>query len=465
MTDALHFIGIGGIGMSALARIALARGFIVTGSTDRESAITQRLQSEGATLYVGHKAEHIVGRPRVVVTSAVAADNPELSAAQAQGLMILGRGALLAEWFNGTRGVAIAGTHGKTTVTAMTATVFEHAGYDPTVAVGGERRESGTNFRCGASPWFVTESDESDGSFLALRPEIAVVTNVENDHVSTDAEAAHLREQFTTFIGTIPSTGRFICGIDDAGSAALLKHPTDAPTWTFGFHPHATIAGTEPTYGATTPFGSSCTVRAHDRLLGTLQLQVPGEMNLRNALAATAVGLAVGIPFATIAAALATFRGVRRRFDVLTSSDATAIVIDDYAHHPTAVAATIAAARHALPQHRLVVAFQPHRYTRTAYLADDFAQALRDADQVILTDIYAASERPIPGVSEELIAATLRSHGGNVTTLRRTELVARLQKITETTTDRCCILLLGAGDITAAAHELANRIDRIPAQR
>ena len=450
MSDSLHFLGIGGIGMSALARIALARGMQVSGSNDTESDTTRALRNEGATVFIGHQAAHLVGTPRVIVTSAVRSDNPELLAAQALGLEILSRGALLAEFFNAKRGIAIAGTHGKTTVTGMTASILEEAGLDPTVAVGGLRRESGTNFRCGAGAWFVSESDESDGSFLALRPEIAVVLNLENDHVANDEEMENLRRQFVTFLEQIPDLGLAIIGIDDPDSAALVNLERQAETWTFGFSKKAWMRAETPRYDG---LGSRFHVYEDHELLGEVTLMVPGRLNAINALAATTVARALDIPFATIAAALAKFGGVRRRFDIVARTPRM-IVVDDYAHHPTAVEATIAAARNA-HSGPIIVAFQPHRYTRTAYLATDFAHALEGADAVYLTEIYAASESPIEGITERSIGEPLAEHHTAVYYTPRSELV---ETLLERVPEHALVLMLGAGDITHAARELAQRV-------
>jgi UDP-N-acetylmuramate--alanine ligase len=452
MTDkAFHFIGISGIGMSSLARIALARGIAVSGSSDKESEITRKLVAEGAVVTIGHRPENIVGTPCVVVTSAVKADNSELQAARSAGLRILGRGEFLAEIFNVKRGIAIAGTHGKTTVTGMTATMLEEAQFDPTVAIGGLRRESGTNFRCGQSAWFVTESDESDGSFLHLRPEIAVVLNLENDHITSDDGMTKLREQFRTFLSYVPPQGIKIIGIDDVESAALAKETPAQQLRTFGFSADAWIRGANVRADG---LGSRCTIFENNKELGELHLIVPGAINIANALAAIALGRYLEIPFVTIAKALATFGGVRRRFDILTQSERM-VVVDDYAHHPTAVAATIAAAR-AVYSGPIVVAFQAHRYTRTAYLGHDFATSLEGADLILLPEIYAASELPIAGIDEHIIGDPLIAAGKNVRFIARKNMVA---EVLQAAPKGAMVLMLGAGDITNAAHELAEAVD------
>jgi len=450
MSESLHFIGIGGVGMSALARIALARGIRVSGSSDKASETTRRLEKEGAIIKIGHSAEHVQGADRVVMTSAVFADNPELVAARGAAIPVMRRGELLAEFFNVKRGIAIAGTHGKTTVTSMVATILEQADFDPTVAVGGERRETGTNYRCGKSEWFVSEADESDGSFLALRPHVAVVTNIENDHVVSDQGVAGLITQFGTFLAGLPSHALAVVCVDESHAEALSRAPRAARTVTYGFSPNAMYRGINQAYHG---FTSSCTV-VHDGVVcGEITLGVPGAINLNNALAATTVALELGIPFGVIANALATFGGVRRRFDILLR-DPRMVIVDDYAHHPTAIAATIEAARKA-HDGPIVVAFQAHRYTRTQYLAEDFARSLVGADQVILTEVYAASELPIAGVDERIIGEPLMGAGVDVAYVGRANLT---QHLLATTPPGAIVLMLGAGDITAAAHEIATSL-------
>jgi len=445
-----HFIGISGIGMSALARILLARGETVSGSTDRRTTLVDQLEREGARIGVGHGANHLAGVREVVVSTAIAPGNPELTAARERGLPVLHRGELLARLMARSRGIAISGTHGKTTTTAMVATVLEAGGIDPTVVVGGELVDTATNARNGDGPWFLSEADESDGSFLGLRPELAVVTNIENDHIACDAELPRLVEDFERFTDRLPARGAAWFGIDDARAATLARRPRAARTRTFGFAEDAGVRAVAPRYAA---FGSRFDVVVDGVPLGQVALTVPGAINVLDALPAIAIGLELGVSFATIARALAGFRGVRRRFEIVARSDRMTIV-DDYAHHPTAVAATVAAARaaHTGP---LVVAFQPHRYTRTQYLGVEFARALAGADRVLLTDVYAASEDPLPGVDARTIGTPLAALGADVSYARVDELAARL--VAEAPPG-ALVLMLGAGSITAAAHELAGRI-------
>jgi len=451
LSPAVHFIGISGIGMSALARVLLQRGYTVTGSSDRRTDLTERLVAEGALVHVGHAAAHLGGAGTVVVSTAIAPGNPELAAARERGLEVVHRGALLARLMHERRGIAIAGTHGKTTTTAMVARVLEAGGLDPTVIVGGERIDTLTNARDGAGAWLVSEADESDGSFLDLRPEIAVVTNVENDHIDSDAELPRLIEAFERFVASVPPHGLVLFGSDDARAAALAAGTRAARTRTFGFGARADVRASEATYA---DFGSRFDASVDGTLLGEIVLAVPGAINVLDALPAVAIGRELGIPFATIARALAGFRGVRRRFEILARTPRMTLV-DDYAHHPTAVAATIAAARENFSG-PLVVAFQPHRYTRTRYLADDFARALRGADLVILCDVYAASEAPLPGVDARLIGGPLAALG------TRVEYVADIADLPAyalaNVPEGALVLALGAGSITNAAAALAREL-------
>lgn len=446
-----HFVGIGGIGMSAIARILLARGEAVSGSDVRETPLVTRLRTEGARVEIGHDPRSIEGASVVVISSAIDRNNPELLAAKRAGVTILHRGELLARLVRERRGIAICGTHGKTTTTAMTYAVLRGGGVDASLALGGLDGALGTNAYDGSSPWFVTEADESDGSFALLDAAIAVVNNIENDHLASDDELPNLVRAFDEFLAKLPADGAAIVGIDNALSASLAAGPRAARTVTFGLSPQAELSAANVRFAE---LGSTFDVVAGGVCLGSVALPVPGLMNVQNALAAVAVGRALEIPFVKIAGALAGFRGVGRRFDIL-SRDPRMIVVDDYAHHPTAIRATIAAAR---DYHRgdIVVAFQPHRYSRTAYLARDFADALHGADRVYLLPIYAASEAQIPGVSERSVGGPLEALGTRVTYVRDgDELETRLL---DETPRGALVLMLGAGSITDMAARLARRV-------
>jgi len=455
VSGAVHFIGISGIGMSALARILMQRGYRVSGSSDRRTELTERLGREGASVSVGHAAANLGEAETVIVSSAIAHENVEYAAARERGIPVLHRGALLAQLMADRRGIAIGGTHGKTTTTAMVARTLEGGGFDPTVIVGGERVDTGTNARDGRGAWLISEADESDLSFLDLRPEIAVVTNVENDHVSSDAELPRLVAAFESFAGSVPPHGLALIGIDEPRSAALAARLTGVRVRTFGFGANADVRAAGASYAN---FGSRFTVLAGGRAAGQIELAAPGEINVLDALPAVAIGLELGVPFATIARALSGFRGVRRRFEILARTPQMTLV-DDYAHHPTAVAATIAAARadFAGP---IVVAFQPHRYTRTRYLAGDFARALRGADQVVLTDVYAASEARLPGVDATTIGAPLAALGGHVSYVSSVDDLPA--HVLAHAPHGALVLMLGAGSITGAAATLAQELSAPP---
>jgi UDP-N-acetylmuramate--alanine ligase len=451
MVTAYHFIGVGGIGMSAIARILLARGEAVSGSDVSVTPLVEQLRSEGVRIAVGHHARNIRDAHTVVVSSAIDRRNPEHLAAARNGIPLLHRGEMLARLLRGRRGIAVCGTHGKTTTTAMTHAVLRGGGIDAGLVLGGIDASLGSNAYDGTSPWFVTEADESDGSFALLEPAMAIVTNIENDHLTSDDELPGLARAFAEFLGKLPDDGLAVIGIDNPLSASLTSHDLRARIVTCGLDSRAWLRASNPSFE---DFGSNFEVRCGDRRLGVVELQVPGEMNVQNALAAVAVGNELGLPFSSIAAALRAFRGVRRRFDVLVSNE-RATVVDDYAHHPTAVRATIAAARR---YHRgeLVVAFQPHRYTRTAFLAREFAGALRGADRIYLVPVYAASEPAIPGVSERSIGESLAAIGASVSYVSCVDELE--ERLLAEAPPGAMVLMLGAGDITEVAARLAARI-------
>ena len=445
-----HFVGIGGIGMSAIARILLARGQRVSGSDVKESVLIARLREEGADVRIGHDASNVEHAHTVIVSSAIDRRNPELVAAQRRNLPLLHRGEMLAELLRNRSGIAICGTHGKTTTTAMVAAVLRAGSVDASLMLGGIDGSLGTNAYDGHSPWFVTEADESDGSFAILDPKLAVLTNIENDHLQSDDELPQLVRAFEAFLAKLPTDGCAIIGVDDPLASSLVAHERRTRTVTFGFGPRADVRASNVRAAG---LGTSFDTIVGDVALGTVELNVPGAINVQNALAAIAVARELEVPFAHIAEGLNAFRGVRRRFDILVRNDRF-VLVDDYAHHPTAVRATIAAARqyHHGP---IVVAFQPHRYSRTAYLARDFADALKGADRVYLAPVYAASEAPIPGVSERSIGEPLAALGARVTYVSRVDELE--ERILEDTPRGALVLMLGAGNITDVAARLAQR--------
>ncbi|GFN24075.1 UDP-N-acetylmuramate--L-alanine ligase [Thermanaeromonas sp. C210] len=443
-----HFIGIGGVGMSGLAQILVAEGQLVSGSDLRENRFTRLLAQRGALIYRGHCADHIAaGVERVVISSAVSPDNPEVREAQERGLPIIKRGQLLAELMERQRGIAVAGAHGKTTTTAMITLTLLEGGLDPTAVVGGYVPELGSNARRGAGPFFVAEADESDGSFLWLRPEIAVATNIEDDHLDYYGSLEAIIKAFATFLGNVKPGGEAVICADDPSLAGIAARLTKNGI-TYGLGEGARFQAREINLKG---LGSTAKVYCGSRFLGSLELNVPGKHNVVNALAAVAVGHSLGLPFSTIQAGLVGFRGVERRFQILEGKGSI-WVVDDYAHHPTEVRATLAAARQ-VGARRVVVVFQPHRYTRTLHLHRQLGQSLCQADLVIINEIYSAGEKPMPGVTAELIVNSLLEAGHSAVYYLPTagETLEFLQK-------NCrpgdLVLTLGAGDVNRVGEEL-----------
>ncbi len=451
-----HLIGVGGIGMSAIARILVARGETVSGSDVAVTPLIEQLRREGVRIAIGHEARNVGPAHTVVVSSAIDRRNPEYVAAARRGIPLLHRGEMLARLLGGRRGIAVCGTHGKTTTTAMIHAVLRAGGIDAGLVLGGIDGSLDTNAHDGSSEWFVTEADESDGSFALLDPAIAIVTNIENDHVTSDDELPGLVRAFGEFLDKLPEDGRAIIGSDNPLAGSLTSHDLRTKIVTYGLDSQAVRAGAV----AFENFGSQFDVYAAGEKLGAVRLRVPGAMNVENALAAVATGHELAVPFPAIASALGAFRAVRRRFDVLVRDERMTIV-DDYAHHPTAVRATIDAARR---YHcgELVVAFQPHRYTRTAFLAHEFAEALSGADRIYLAPVYAASEPAIPGVSERSIGDALAGVGGRVSYVARVDDLE--DRILDEAPSGAMVLMLGAGNITDVAARMATRL-RAPAMR
>ena len=453
----VHFVGIGGVGMSAIARVLLAMGVSVSGSDLKTTSTLEKLRGLGADVRLGHGSDNIKGADAVVISSAIPADNPEVIAAQRAGIPVMQRAQMLAEIMTDKRGIAVSGTHGKTTTTSMVASVLDAGGLNPTVLIGGEVNDMGANARLGAGDVVVAEADESDASFLRLTPWCAVVTNIENDHLGYYRDLEHLIETFSAFVGRVPASGVVIASADCPAVRELVRRFNESPRLlgdprmvTVGFD---TAADVRPDVVRLADFGSTFTVEQRGVRLGDISLRVPGRINVCNALSAIAVGLEFDVPFEAIARALGRFRGVARRFHILYESR-DAIVVDDYAHHPTAVQETIAAARAYWPG-RIVVAFQPHRYSRTAYLFRDFAQALLGADVIVVTDIYAAGEVPLPGVRAESIVECIRDFDPSKSVSHLPKPADALAYLQRSMQGGDLILTLGAGDIGGVAHELA----------
>ena len=405
-TRRVHFVGIGGIGMSGIAELLARLGYAVSGSDEKASAATERLAATGVSVTVGHAASNVGDADVVVVSSAVGPGNPEVHEAADRRIPVIPRGEMLAELMRLREGIAVAGSHGKTTTTAMIALVLERAGLDPTVVIGGRFGAFGGNAKLGGGALLVAEADESDRSFLTLRPTMAVMTNIDHEHLDTYGAFGDLQQAFADFANSVPFYGVVVACADDAPVAAILPRVT-RPVTTYGLGDGADVfaAGI-----ACDGFRSRATVRRRrrrggDETLGPLALRVPGRHNLQNAMAAVAVGLEIGVPFESMAETLAGFRGVARRFEVRDEPNGI-LVVDDYGHHPTEIAAVLDAAV-ALGR-RIVVVFQPHRYTRTRALMEAFGPALVRAGHIVLTDIYAAGEAAIPGVTIDALAAAVR---------------------------------------------------------
>src|SRR6266481_1969103 len=401
----IHFIGIGGIGMSSLAEVLMDLGYTVTGSDLKSSPTTERLAARGAVVFEGHAAGNLTGAKAVVYSSAVRPDNPEIAEARRQKLPIIPRGELLAELMRQKFGIAISGSHGKTTTTAMVAAILIHANLDPTILVGGRMGINGSNARLGKSDYLVVESDESDGSFLKLAPIIAVVTNIDREHLDHYSGIEEIRAAFATFIAKVPFYGAAILCLDDENIQQLLPG-VNRRVVTYGTSAQADLRITGASAGH---MASEFHLFLGERDLGCFRLQVPGAHNTLNATAAIAVALELDVPLETIREALAEFRGVDRRFQV-RGSERGITVIDDYGHHPTEIRATLASARSCRFK-GVHVLFQPHRYSRTQALMDDFARSFHQADTVQVTDIYAASEAPIAGVTSDVLVERLRAFG------------------------------------------------------
>jgi UDP-N-acetylmuramate--alanine ligase len=402
----LHFTGIGGIGMSGIAMVLHNLGYTITGSDQKFSATTERLAQMGMTIQEGHAAANVAGAKALVVTSALRPDNPELVEARRLGIPVIPRGELLAELMRLKYGIAIAGSHGKTSTTSMTAAILAHAGLDPTVVVGGKVGTlGGENARLGQSDFLVVESDESDGSFLKLAPILAVVTNIDREHLDHYDSIEEIRGSFRDFVNKVPFYGAAVLCLDDENVQQILPE-VKRRTITYGVSAQADLQIAEAECGH---LASRWKLRLRGKELGAFQIRVPGMHNVLNATAAVALALELDVPVAVIASGLLEYAGVDRRFQWRGMAGGVT-VIDDYGHHPTEVRATLAAAR--LCQFgRIHVIFQPHRYTRTQHLMDDFARSFHQADAVYLMDIYAASEPPIAGVSAEALVQRLQDFG------------------------------------------------------
>ncbi|HTS25349.1 MAG TPA: UDP-N-acetylmuramate--L-alanine ligase [Bryobacteraceae bacterium] len=448
----LHFTGIGGIGMSGIAEVLLNLGYQISGSDLKLSPITERLAAMGARIYEGHDASNVTGARALVVSSAVDEQNPEVQEARRLQIPVIPRGELLAELMRLKYGIAVAGSHGKTTTTSMTATILNYAGLDPTVVVGGRvGTMGGANARVGRSDFLVVESDESDGSFLKLAPIIAVVTNIDREHLDHYPSLDKIREAFIEFVNKVPFYGAVIVCLDDRNVQSILTE-IRRRTITYGTTAQADVEARDIGCG---PFASDFRLRYRTAELGCFHLRIPGRHNVLNAMAAVAAAMELEVKPDTIREALATFSGVDRRFQV-RGKEQGITVVDDYGHHPTEIRATLESAR-LCGFRRVHVLFQPHRYTRTFHLLDEFARSFHQADSLFVMDIYAASEKPIEGVSAEALVDRIRQFGH-----RGAEYVGTIDRgveaLVNVARDGDLVLTLGAGSVWQAGEKVLERL-------
>lgn len=449
----IHFIGIGGAGMSGIARICIDRGLEVSGSDAKDSTTLHALALQGAKVFTGHDGAHLGEAKTVVISSAIRESNPELTAARGLGLRVITRAQALASLLEGFTSIAVAGTHGKTTTTSMLTIACQGLGLDPSFAIGGTPHDSGANSHHGTGSLFIVEADESDGSFIEYHPDYAIVTNVEIDHVDHFSDEAAIHRAFEELLATVKK-GVILCA-DDPGSARLapIARARGLDTYLYGQRSDADLkishihAGSDKSFYRATWQGS---------VLGEVALVIPGLHNVHNSAAALAMSLVINASAREAIHHLGSFTGVGRRFELKGSAHGIR-VFDDYAHHPTEVRATIATARLAAEGGKVIVIFQPHRYSRTAAFGEEFAEALKGADFAILLDIYGAGEEPIPGASSAGISATINERGGRSTF--EPNLMEAIARATELAAPQDIILTMGAGDVTSLAPQILAAIN------
>lgn len=456
----IHFVGIGGAGMCGIAEVLLNLGYSVCGSDMNQSANTRRLEAAGAHIFIGHDAQHIEGVNVIVVSTAVGEDNPEVVAAREARIPVVPRAEMLAELMRFRQGIAVAGTHGKTTTTSLTASLLAEGGLDPTFVIGGKLNSAGTNARLGSGDYLVAEADESDASFLILQPVLSVVTNIEPDHLATyGGSFDKLKDTFVEFLHHLPFYGLAVLCVDDPVVREILPRVT-CQTLTYGIQDGADIQAVNLRFeGATSVFDVA--LPGGERLEG-ITLNMPGDHNVQNALAALAIAHELGVSGESIAQGLRSFGGIGRRFQLLGDIECAkgvVTLVDDYGHHPSEMSATLRAARNAWPERRLVVAFQPHRYSRTQDLFEDFASVLSTADALCLTEVYAAGEAAIDGADGRSLAAAVRARGqvNPVFVESVDDLPDVLQGVLEADD---VLLTLGAGSIGGLAASLPERLSK-----
>jgi UDP-N-acetylmuramate--alanine ligase len=452
----IHFVGIGGAGMSGIAEILFnyeQAGLHVSGCDQSSGEATEHLVRMGIDVRKGHSVDHLEGVEMVVISSAVSEENEEVREARRRGIPVVRRAEILGELMRLRYGIAVAGTHGKTTTTSLAGTMLTEAGLDPTVIVGGRLRLLGTGARLGRSQYMVAEADEFDRSFLRLTPVIAVITSIDRDHLDTYHDLADIQDAFVTFASRVPFFGRVIVCLDDPNVRQILPRIADRRILTYGFTPQAELSAVDlqPRQGGTR-FAVRILREGREGILGEIDLPMPGRHNVLNALAAVGVGLTLRIPMEAMAPAIAGFGGVHRRFEQLGTWRGAAVV-DDYAHHPTEVAATLEAARQSYPRGRVLAVFQPHLFSRTLDLAEGFGSALLGADLAVVNDVYPSREQPIPGVTGELVVEAARRSGHrNVHYCPSWQDVPALLR--DAVREGDVIVTLGAGDVNRLGKQL-----------
>lgn len=448
-TKRIHFIGIGGSGMSGIAEVLINQNYEVSGSDQIKSSVTDHLESLGADIHFNHKPENVFGKHVVVVSSAIRNDNSEVKAAKKEMIPVIPRAEMLAELMRMKYGIAIAGTHGKTTTTSLVANVLAGGNLDPTVIVGGKLKNMGGHAKLGQSKFLVAEADESDGSFLRLSPTLSVVTTLDAEHMDYYQTMQNMKSTFLEFLNKVPFYGSAIICMDDPNLQSLLPK-IEKRTITYGLKKQADYTAQEISINN---LKTKFTVFHHGKKLGRISSGSLGNHNISNTLAAIAVGMELNIEFSTIADALKNFSGVQRRFEILHQSNSL-VIVDDYGHHPAEILATLATAKTVWPDRRLIVVFQPHRYSRTQYLLENFYSSFNDADKLILLDIYGAGEKPIEGINSRKLAKGIREYGHkNVEHIEDADSLVPQLKFSLQSGD--VVLTLGAGNIGELAHKLA----------
>lgn len=446
----IHFVGIGGIGMSGIAEVLQNMGFTISGSDIAESANIERLRVAGVQVFIGHESNNIAGADVLVFTSAASKDNPEILAAKESRMPVISRGEMLAELMRLKYAVAVAGSHGKTTTTSMIAEIVKEAGLDPTILIGGRLNSNDNNAAFGKSNIMVAEADESDRSFLMLYPSIAIITNIDHEHMENYKDFDDVKDSFASFANRVPFYGCCVLCIDNDNVADIIPK-IEKRFVTYGLKAQAEVRAVNVVKEG---FGVSFDVVKGGTELGNISLKLPGDHTVLNSLAALTACLEMGVPFSTIADTLAKFKGVQRRMSVRYQNEEL-IVLDDYAHHPTEISVTLKAIREAMPSRKIVVVFQPHRYSRTQNLMSEFVKCFMDADKLFVTDIYAASEKPIENITAENLVSAIKSHGvRDVTYLPEWKgFFSYVEEMDETPK---VIVTFGAGSITIFSHEIGS---------